>query len=138
MIKKSEYNFTKFGNFNARTSEAVWTITSNNTIGLSASWCDENGVSKFSYAVLFYDSKANSIGIKLTSNKTETSKFSLSRREMSSGVNIIAHSFFNKNNIDSNKYARKKYVPKKLSLRHDVGIDELGSLYVIDLDNPKE
>ncbi len=132
--KSSKYSFQKFTSFNSRNSEQTLTITKNNTIGISSAFAEENGLSKYSFAVLYYDKTTKSIGVKFTNDKNETAKFALTRAQVGKGISIIAHSFFKKNNIDSNKYTKRKYLPKKLSLRRDLGIDESGSLFIIDLE----
>lgn len=126
-----EYNFKKFSGFNVRTTEPTISITKNNTFGLSAAFIMNNGISKYDYACLYYDAGNKSIGIRFTNDSAEKAKFTLTKNKNSNGANLIAHSFFRKNGIDAEKFARK-YTPKKLSL-DEVGIDQPGALFVIDL-----
>lgn len=126
-----EYHFSKFNSFNSRSSDDSISITRSYSLGLSSSFCENNDVNKFKYAVLYYDKDRKSIGIRFTKSESEPSKFTISRKDTGFGQSIIARSFFKKNQVDVNKYNRK-YSVKKVSLRK-AGIDEPGSLFVVDL-----
>jgi len=129
------YNFIKYNDFNSRSVDKTMSITRNNSLGISASLADADSLNKYTHAVLYFDPNAKSIGVKFTTNKAESAKFALTRAQVGKGLSIIAHSFFKKNKIVADKYAGKKYLPKKLSLRSDLGIDESGFMYVVDLEN---
>ncbi len=137
MTTNARYNFEKFSNFNARSTEKTWSITKNYTIGLSAAWCEQHDVNKYEYCVLFYDARTKSIGVKFTS-KNEPSKFRITKKEIGAGASIIARSFFKKQEIPIEKYAGQKYLPKRLSLRRDLGLDEAGYMFVIDLEDSQK
>jgi hypothetical protein len=126
-----EYNFVKFSDFNVRTSHPTISVTKNNTFGLSSSFMVENGLNKYDYACLYYDTRSKSVGIRFTNDKSETSKFTITKNKDGNGANLIAHSFFRKSGIDAEKFVGK-YTPKKLSL-DEVGIEEPGAMFVIDL-----
>jgi len=125
------YSFEKFSDFNVRTSEPTISVTKNNTLGLSSSFIVGNDLEKYDYACLYYDASNRSVGIRFTNEKNEESKFTITKSRNSRGSNLIAHSFFRKNNIEAEKFVGK-YTPKKLSL-DEVGIKEPGAIFVIDL-----
>jgi len=85
--------------------------------------------------VVYFDSAAQAIALRFTNDKTEPSKFAITRREKG-GFNIGSRSFFLKNDLEPNKFSGK-YVPKKLSAR-EAGLDGAGSLFVIDLKAKKD
>ena len=119
----TKYNFIKYTSVNSRSTDSTITVTKNNTIGISAGLAEADSLNKFSHATLYFDPNAKSVGIKFTSNKAEPAKFALTRAQVGKGLSIIAHSFFKKNDIDAKKYSGKKYLPNKLSLRQDLGMD---------------
>src|SRR3990167_8410035 len=126
------YNFEKFTGFNARTTKPVVSITRAKAIGLSSAFCAKYNVDQFNFAVLYYDRAGNSIGFRLTNDEKEVSKFTVTKtRKGTKGSSITSQSFFNTNKIPVDLFAHQ-YSPKEKELR-EVGIDEKGKLFIIDL-----
>ncbi|MGD8373612.1 MAG: hypothetical protein PVI21_02020 [Candidatus Woesebacteria bacterium] len=125
--------FERFSNFNSRSGKSYANITRNYAINFSSGFGEENGIAKFKYAVLYFDKKDCAIGVKFTNNATEEAKFVAGKKQASSGVTVIARSFFKKYDIDLEKYDKIRYAPYKTKLR-DIGIDEPGIMYVIKLE----
>jgi hypothetical protein len=128
----------RFDSFNAKTADRSITVTSKNTLRLKSAFIDLNELDSYSHAALFFNRSKNSIGIKFVNQNEKGSKFALSKAKIGKGRMISAVSFFKKYDIPATKYAGRKYLPKKLSLRDDLNINEPGFLYVIDLDVPSE
>jgi len=123
-----EYNFIKFESRNIKTEDRI-TITRSQSIGLPTKFYADNLIKDFNYAVLFYDSENNAIGIQFTNDENEKNRFSIMKSDKYGG-SIVARSFFKINNIDTQKY-HARYNWKKI----DQG--GVGQLFVIELDNPK-
>jgi len=123
-----KYNFKKFEQRNIRLESRI-TITKSNSLGLPTKFTEDNGVKQFNYAVLFYDSNLKAIGIQFTNDETESNKFSLIKSDKY-GASIVARSFFKVNDIDTKKY-HGRYNWKI------VEIENIGKLFVIELDNIK-
>jgi hypothetical protein len=130
------YDFTKYSDYNSRTSDSFISITQSFTFGLSSAFSNTYDITKYGYVVFYYDSVAQAIGLKFTNDQKEPSKFAITRRENAKGFNIGARSFFKKNGLNPEEFAGK-YVPKKLSSR-EAGIEGTGNLFVIDLKSKNQ
>lgn len=124
-----EYSFVKHTQVGKRFEERI-TITRSNHIGFPTQFYKDNDVANFKYTVLFYDKDNNAIGIKFT-NEQEDGAISIARHNKGYGGYISATSFFRANRINTKKFANR-YEYKKVTLS-DVGFDEAGVLFVIEL-----
>jgi len=122
------YQFVKFEARNTKTEDRI-TITKSQSIGLPSKFYNDNSIKKYKYAVLYYDKDIKAIGIQFTINADEKHGFSISKSGKYGG-SIIARSFFKINSIDTGHYHGRYNWNKKKQ-------NEIGELYVIELDNPK-
>jgi hypothetical protein len=118
------YNFKKFEKIHARFEERI-TITKSNSIGLPTFFCKKNNVANFKYAVLFWDKEKKAIGIQLTNDEEEKSKFRIMHHKKY-GASIIARSFFKTYDINTEEY-RGRYNWEKPD------IEGVGRIFVIEL-----
>jgi hypothetical protein len=79
-------------------------IRSNGQIGFNFGAIEKYGLSKYPYAVLFYDKDTNKIGVKITKNKDEEGACKLSVRN--GNASIGAKSFLDYYSIPYSKTAR--------------------------------
>lgn len=122
------YTFEKFQQQNVRLESRI-TITKSNSLGFPTKFSDDNEVKKFKYAVLYFDKQSKAIGIQFINNEEEPNKFTIIKSDKY-GASIVAQSFFKVNNIDTKKY-HGRYNWKTIDQ------ENVGKLFVIELDNPK-
>lgn len=123
------YNFIKFEGRNLKTENRI-TITKSNSIGLPSKFYNNNDISNFNYAVLFWDPNEKAIGIKFTNEENESSKFKIIKSQMGGGM-IMARSFFKVNNIDTIKYhGRYEFEIQD--------INEIGKIFIIKIIDKKD
>lgn len=130
-----DYSFIKHTQTGKRFEDRI-TVTRNRSIGLPTQFCEENKVKDYKFAILFYDKAKNAVGIKFTNEGAEQGKIAISKNNQGYGAHILATSFFKANRINTKKYTGR-YEYTKLSLG-DVGIEEDGSLFIINLIEKEE
>lgn len=123
-----EYQFKKFEKRNSRLETRI-TITKSNSIGLPTKFSEDNKIKGYKYGVLYFDKDSKAIGIHFTNSEEESNKFSIIKSDKY-GASIVALSFFKVNDIDTRKY-HGRYNWKIIE------IENIGKLYVIELDNKK-
>lgn len=128
------YSFIKHTENNKRFEDRI-TVTRSRMIGFPTRFYKDNDIEKYKYAVLFYDKDKNAIGVKFTS-ADEAGKITINRSSNGYGAHISCTSFFKANRINSKKYAGR-YEYKRVNLR-DLGFEEEGNLFVIDLQEKPE
>lgn len=128
------YSFIKHTEIGKRFEERI-TITRSNHIGFPTQFYKDNEVANFKYTILFYDKENNAIGVKFT-NEQEAGVIAIARHNKGYGGYISATSFFRANRINTKRYAGR-YEYKKVNLS-DVGFDETGVLFVIELREKQE
>lgn len=119
------FSFVKFEGVNKRQEERI-TVTKSRGIGFPKKFFDDNHINDYKYALLYWDKNNLAIGIKLTNDEGEKSKFTILKSKKGFGANIIANSFFKENNIDTQTY-HGRY---KWEKHNEV---EIGELFVIQL-----
>lgn len=129
-----DYQFIKHTQVGKRFEERI-TVTRARHIGFPTQFYKDNGLEAYNYAVLFYDKAKNAIGIKFAASQ-EDGAISIARHSKGYGGYISATGFFKLNRINSKKYAGR-YEYKTVPLR-DVGFDEPGNLYIIELKERPE
>jgi hypothetical protein len=130
-----DYSFIKHTKVGKRFEERI-TVTRNRALGLPTQFCEDNNVKDYKFAVLFYDKEKNAIGIKFSNDENEEGKISITKNNQGYGAHILATSLFKANRINTKKYAGR-YDYTKVPLR-DVGFDEDGTLFVINLIEKEE
>lgn len=128
------YNFVKHTQTNKRFEDKI-TVTRNRAIGFPTQFYKDNGLDGYKSAVLFYDVEKNAIGIKPT-NHDEAGKISINKSKDGYGAHLVATSFFKANRINTKKFAGR-YDYKKIPLT-DVGVEEEGSMFIIELTENKK
>jgi len=125
-----DYNFQKFEGRNVRLEDRI-TITKSNSIGFPSKFYDDNKIKNYKYVVFYWDKDNLAIGIKLTNEESEKSKFTIIHSKAGYGGSVVARSFFKTYNIDPKKYHGRYDWEKK-------GIDGIGEVYVIKIKERKE
>jgi len=120
-----KYNLKKFVNKNIRYERRI-TVRGTNSIGLPTAFFKENGIEKFKYAVLYFDTDSKAVGVHFTNDEDEKGKFSLIKSKRGYGAGIMARSFFQAHNIDAKAY-KGRYEWEKHEL------DDVGAVFVFEL-----
>src|SRR3989344_6450105 len=109
-----QYNLQKFEFVNKRRTNRGISIRGSGAIAFPAKLYDDNNIKNYKYVVLYLDKQQKLLGIHLTSDEEEKSRFSITRSKQAYGGYITVHSFFKVNDIDPKKYAGE-YPWKKIS-----------------------
>lgn len=119
-----DFNFKKFEGRNVKTETRI-TITKSYTIGFPTKFYEDNKISEYKYAVLYWDEERLTIGLQFTNDNEEKSKFWISRSKKYGG-SIVAKSFFKANGIEPKEYTGKYEWEK-------VNVAPIGEVYAVTL-----
>ena len=125
-----EYTFQRFTEVGKRFEDRI-TVTRGRSIGLPTRFYNDNKVSDYKFAVLFYDKERNAIGIHFTNNADEPGRIAITKSKQEYGGHIPATSFFKANRINSKKYAGR-YEYKRLG-SGESGVSDADALFVLEL-----
>jgi hypothetical protein len=120
----TNYNFVKFEGRNQKLEDRI-TVTRSSSIGFPTKFYNDNGISEYKFALLFWDAENSAIGISFTNDVEDSNRFSINHSDKYGGA-IIARSFFKSNNVDLEKVSGKYKWEK-------VALDGVGTLFVIKL-----
>lgn len=120
-----QYNFQKFEGRNGRLENRI-TITKSNSIGFPSKFYADNKIKDFKYAVLYWDKENKVIGIRLTNEESETSKFTIMHSKIGYGGSVVVRSFFRMYGIDPRVYHGRYGWEKN-------NVDGIGEIFVIKI-----
>jgi len=120
------YNFTRFEGSGPSKDNRI-SINKSSEITLPSTFCYENKIYSYMFAVLFWDNEKKAVGLHFTNKKDEKGIYKVKRSSKGGGARISAKSFIAKNKIDLSVYSGR-YLWKK--------IDEptIGQLFVFELN----
>jgi hypothetical protein len=124
-----EFNFVKFEGRNSKFENRI-TITGSYSIGFPRKFFTENSLDKYKFVILYWDAEKRAIGIQLTNNEEEKSKFAIASTK-GYGATVSAKSFFIKNAIDPKEH-KGRYDWKK------VDVPNVGEIFVIEIQKKRE
>jgi hypothetical protein len=115
--------FTKPGSRIGAPKAAIW---SSGQIAFNQGSMDEFNLSKYNYAILYYDRDSKRIGVEFTNDERAEGAHKLVGRKGSSGTSISAIAFLRNYKIGFGE-----------TIQYDLTHDKENGLYVFDLKQPK-
>lgn len=132
MTNSGEFNFVQFQNVGSKLSNYFITITKNGAFGLSSGFHNTENIKEFNYAMIFYDSVKELIGLVFTNTPSKKGAFKITRTKNIGSASIVAHSFFTfifqQKTAEKLKEINGRYTPK---IHNDANV---GTIYYIDLN----
>jgi len=115
--------FTKPGSRIGTPKAAIW---SSGQIGFNQGAVKEFNLSKYNYAILYYDRDSNIIGVEFTNDEKAEGAHKLIGRKGSTGTSFSAIAFLKNYKIDFGE-----------TIQYDLTYDKENGLYVFDLKQQK-
>lgn len=129
---QATYHFVKTPYSRKREREAI-SVLRTGRIHLTQRFCDVHDVAQYGFVELAFDKERQLIALRLTNNRSPGARRLVLQ---TSGRAESAQGFFRWFGIDCNKHADAYKPTKRLS--KDLGLDEPGYQFVIDLKQPLE
>ena len=105
----AKYQFVRFTGESSGQGKYFISITANYGFGLSAGFCEQEEVKKYTHALVYTDSKHGAIGLRFTDDSKVPASFKISHGKNSAFV--IARSFFSQI-LGEKKDAMKELIGK--------------------------
>ncbi len=127
-------SFEVFTDTRSRTKEYI-SVTANRTFGLPRTFIDKQNITNNERCVILYDKDTKQVALHFSD---QGPKFGLAIRipNKAQGGMVVAHSFFDRIDIDLPKYVGRYDDFNKVDLK-SLGYDKEGVAYVIKLDEHK-
>lgn len=118
--------FEKFTRPGSRIGDPKAAIWSSGQIAFNQGSMDEFNLSKYNYAILYYDRDSKRIGVEFTNDERAEGAHKLVGRKSSSGTSISAIAFLKNYKIDFGE-----------TIQYTLTNDKESGFYVFDLKQPK-
>lgn len=121
----TQYNFKKFNLKNKRQESRI-SLTKSHSIGYPKKFWEDNGISNFNFASIYWDSGNLVIAVRFHNNEDDEGAFKIIRNKHGYGGSTIARSFFKIYGIDLGRYCGKYNW-------HKYHMENVGDVFVINL-----